>query len=133
VGPPEDLSDLDVSITTVKTGERAYVITVAGELDLYTTPRLVAELEAVAPDGPEVVLDLDGVTFIDSTGLGTILLGVRKLRDAGGGLAIVCANESTGKLLGMVGIDRVAPVFATTDRAFEHLVGSVVLRELESE
>jgi anti-sigma B factor antagonist len=131
VGAPEELPQLDAAITTVKAGDRAYVVTVAGELDLYTTPRLVAELDAVAPDGPEVVLDLDAVTFIDSTGLGAILLCVRRLREADGGMALVCGQASTKKLLTMVGVDRVVPVFETSDRALEHLVGSVVLRKLE--
>jgi anti-sigma B factor antagonist len=126
-----DLPRLDAAVTTLKAGENAYVVAVAGELDLYSTPQLVAELEALAPDGPEVVLDLDGVTFIDSTALGAILLNLRRLRESGGGMAIVCANETTRKLLTMVGVDRVIPVFETSARALEHLVGSVVLRKLE--
>jgi anti-sigma B factor antagonist len=90
-----DLPQLDAAITTLKAGENAYVVSVAGELDLYSTPQLVAELEALAPDGPELVLDLGAVTFIDSTGLGAILLNLRRLRAAGGDMAIVCANDTT--------------------------------------
>jgi anti-anti-sigma factor len=126
-----DLPQLDAAITTLKAGANAYVVSVAGELDLYSTPQLVAELEALAPDGPELVLDLEGVSFIDSTGLGAILLNLRRLRAAGGDMAIVCANETTSKLLGLVGLDRVVPVFETSAPALEHLVGSVVLRKLQ--
>ncbi len=129
--PPEELAPLDAAITTVQAGERAYVVGVTGELDLYTAPRLLAELEALAPDGPEIVLDLSRVTFIDSTALGSILLNVRRLRDANGSMALVCASPTTKKLLTMVGVDRVVPVFDTSERALEHLVGSVVLRKLE--
>jgi anti-sigma B factor antagonist len=126
-----ELPQLDASVTTTKVGEDAYVLALQGELDLYSTPRLVAELEALAPDGAEVVLDLTDVTFIDSTALGAILLGARKLRQADGGIAIVSPGPTTTKLLTMVGIDRVVPVYETTERALEYLVGSVVLRKLE--
>jgi len=126
-----DLPQLDAAITTLKAGENAYVVSVAGELDLYSTPQLVAELEALAPDGPELVIDLDGVSFIDSTGLGAILLNLRRLRAAGGDMAIVCADDTTRRLLGLVGLDLLIPLFETSSRALEHLVGSVVLRKLQ--
>jgi anti-anti-sigma factor len=130
--PPEDLPQLDATVTTTKVGEDAYILALQGEFDLYSTPRLVAELEALAPDGAEVVLDLTDVTFIDSTALGSILLGARKLREAGGGIALVSPAAATTKLLTMVGIDRVVPVYETNERALEYLVGSVVLRKLEN-
>jgi len=128
--PARDLPPIDLTVSTVQAGEHAYVVSVEGELDLYTTPRLTAELEAIV-DGLEVVLDLSGVTFLDSTALGAILLAARRLRDENGALAIVTAEASTKKLLEIVGVDRVVPVFDTPERALEHLVGSLVLRKLE--
>ncbi len=114
-------------------GEHAYVLALQGELDLHSTPRLVAELEALTPDGPEIVLDLSEVSFIDSTALGAILLGARRLRQARGGMAIVSASPTTIKLLSLVGVDRVVPVYPSVDRALEYLVGSVLLRKLEQQ
>ena len=128
--PARDLPPIDLTVSTVQAGEHAYVVSVEGELDLYTTPQLTAELEAIV-DGLEVVLDLSGVTFLDSTALGAILLAARRLRDENGALAIVTAEASTKKLLEIVGVDRVVPVFDTPERALEHLVGSLVLRKLE--
>jgi anti-sigma B factor antagonist len=129
--PTEGLPQLDASVTTAKVGENAYVLALSGELDLYSTPLLVAELEALAPDGADVVLDLSEVSFIDSTALGAILLGGRRLHESGGGMALVSSNPTTTRLLTIVGIDRVVPVYETTERALEHLVGSVLLRKLE--
>lgn len=130
---PKELPELDASVTTTKVGDDAYVLSLKGELDLYSTPRLVAELEALALDGAEVVLDLTVVTFIDSTALGAILLGARRLRQAGGGIALVSSSPTTTKLLTIVGIDRVVPVYETTERALEYLIGSVLLRKLEQQ
>jgi anti-sigma B factor antagonist len=128
--PAHELPPIDLTVSTVQAGEHAYVVSVQGELDLYTTPQLTAELEAIV-DGLEVVLDLSGVTFLDSTALGAILLAARRLREEDGGLALVTAEASTKKLLEVVGVDRVVPVFDTSERALEHLVGSLVLRRLE--
>jgi anti-sigma B factor antagonist len=122
---------LDASVTTAKLGDNAYTLTLKGELDLYSTPLLVAELEALTPDGPDVVLDLAAVTFLDSTALGAILLGVRRLRQAGGDMALVSSNPETTRLLSIVGVDRVVPVYETAERALEQLVGSAVPRKPE--
>ena len=131
VARPDDLSELEPSITTLRTGDHAYAVSIEGELDLYSAPQVRAELEALAIEPAEVVLDLGGVTFVDSTALGAILASARILREAGGGLALVAADERTRKLLALVGVDRVLPVYESSEQAVEHLVGSVVLRRLE--
>jgi anti-anti-sigma factor len=123
---------IETTVATMKTGDGAYVVTVGGELDLYSSPRLTAELGALTADAAEVVLDLTDVTFMDSTALGSILASARLLRDAGGRLSLVASGASTRKLLALVGVDRVLPVYETAERALEHLVGSVVLRRLEA-
>lgn len=132
-GHREELPKIDVAITTLQTGDRGYLVSVEGELDLYSAPRLQAELEALAPDASDVVLDLSAVEFIYSTALGAILAAGRRIRDAHGRLALVAATPATRKLLGVVGVDRVLPVYETSERALEHLVGSVVLRKLEQD
>ncbi|HET8607360.1 MAG TPA: STAS domain-containing protein [Gaiellaceae bacterium] len=128
-----DAPQIEVTVATVKAGDSAYVVTVGGELDLCSAPRLTAELEALVADAPEIVLDLGGVTFADSTAIGAILAAARRLADCGGRLSLVVPAGSTRKLIGLVGVDRMLPVYETADRALEHLVGSVVLRKLEGE
>ena len=120
---PDELSPVELAVAVTSPAERTYVVAVAGELDLYSTPRLATALEAISTDAPGVVLDLDGVGFLDSSGLGAILLAVRRLREAGGDMALVANAEATTKLLGMVGVDRVVPVFEATEQALAHLAG----------
>jgi anti-sigma B factor antagonist len=120
VGPVStagELPQLDASVVTAKVGDTAYVLTLKGELDLYSTPLLTTELEALTPEGPQVVLDLAAVTFLDSTALGAILLAVRRLRQADGDLAIASPNPTTTRLLSIVGVDRVVPVYDTVAQA----------------
>jgi anti-sigma B factor antagonist len=69
-GPPA------FSVRVISTGERAARVLVSGELDLATSPKLDRALDGALGDADEVVLDLSAVTFIDSTGLSTILAGI---------------------------------------------------------
>ena len=120
---PDELSPVELAVAVTSPAERTYVVAVAGELDLYSSPSLATALDAISAEAPRVVLDLDGVGFLDSSGLGTILLAVRRLREAGGDLALVANADATTKLLGMVGVDRVVPVFEATQQALTHVAG----------
>jgi anti-sigma B factor antagonist len=84
--------------------ERATVVTVTGELDLATTPALEAELERTS-SGPEVViLDLRGVSFMDSTGLSLLVKAQRRAEDSGQRLAIVRGGAQVQRLLSLTGV-----------------------------
>ena len=77
------------------------VLSLAGEVDLATVPRLRDALVQAGHDHPgqRVVVDLDGVAFLDSTGLGVLVGGLRRIGAAGGDLLLVC---STPRLLDLL-------------------------------
>jgi anti-sigma B factor antagonist len=121
VSSTEDLPQLDATVATSRLDDGTHVLAVRGELDLYSTPQLTAELETIASERTNVVVDLTEVSFMDSTALGAILLASRRLRDANRRLALVSPVAATTKLLTMVGIDRVVPVVESRDDALERL------------
>jgi anti-sigma B factor antagonist len=95
----------------------ASVISVAGELDLATAPQLKwMLLDALEEGHSKLVVDLSRATFMDSTALG-VLVGVDRSLDAGGTLAIVCANASLLKIFELSGMDGVFTIFASLDGA----------------
>jgi anti-sigma B factor antagonist len=84
------------------------VLLVDGELDLYSQPMLRDRIHEVATDGGRVALDLRGVSFIDSSGLGAIVGGVKHLRERGGQLAVVAnGNGPLARMLALTGLDQV--------------------------
>lgn len=88
-----------------ESGERA--LELFGELDLSTTETLDAELErAEAAEARTVVLDLSGLTFMDSTGLRAILLADRRLREAGRRLCLVRGPRAVDRVFTLTGADR---------------------------
>jgi anti-sigma B factor antagonist len=108
----------ELSIEARAMGDRT-VLTVRGELDLYTAPALRDRVLAAAAEGQHrLVIDLSGVPFMDSSGLGVIVACLKRLRESGGDLALVTAPGSPpSKLLSLTGLDRAIPTSSTPDEA----------------
>ena len=82
----------------------------AGEIDLYTAPRLHSELAAViANSAPEtrIVVDMSGVEFCDSTGMNVLLSCLRQARERGGELELAAPRPAVKKILQVTGLDGV--------------------------
>jgi anti-sigma B factor antagonist len=84
--------------------ESATVLTVTGELDLATSPALEAELERASTGRELVILDLRGVTFMDSTGLSLLVKAQRRAQDARRRLAVVKGGAQVQRLLTLTGV-----------------------------
>jgi anti-sigma B factor antagonist len=114
----EETSDIDLALQLRRAGPWT-VVAVEGELDLYTAPQLRdAVLAAVADGADHVVLDLTGVPFMDSSGLGVVVACLKRLREGGGDLAVVTPPGSPPtKLLSLTGLDRAIATHATVDEA----------------
>ena len=94
------------------------IVVVSGEVDVYTSPRLKSALVEAAGDGCEVVVvDMDGVSFIDSSGLGVLVGALRRVREAGGDLRVVCGRDNVVKIFRITGLDRVFSMFTSVDEA----------------
>ena len=111
-------SPVNFDIETEQLGDGAYVISLSGEVDLYTAPEFKQQLlDVIAKGAKEVIVDFSKTTFIDSTTLGVLVGGVKRLRPAGGTLALVCSDQNIVKIFEITGLDRVFPIYATRDEA----------------
>lgn len=82
------------------------VIAASGELDLYTSPTLRANVHEVS--GDKIALDLTGVTFMDSSGLGAVVGALKHVRERGGTFAVIAPPEgSLMRLLTLTGLDQI--------------------------
>jgi anti-sigma B factor antagonist len=87
----------------------------AGEIDLYTAPRLHSELAAViANSAPEsrIVVDMSGVEFCDSTGMNVLLSCLRQARERGSELELAAPRTAVKKILQVTGLDSVFTIDA---------------------
>jgi anti-anti-sigma factor len=92
---------------TVSTEDGVRVVAVSGELDLDTLAELNAAL--TADDGllATTVVDLRGLTFIDSSGVSGVLAAARRARDAGGRLVCVPGSPTVKRVFELTGVDTV--------------------------
>jgi anti-sigma B factor antagonist len=85
-------------------------VVAAGEIDLYTAPRLHSELSAVianAAPAARVIVDMSGVEFCDSTGMNVLLSCLRQVRERGGELELAAPRPAVMKILQVTGLDSV--------------------------
>ena len=101
---------------------QTHVIQLGGEIDLYTAPEFKERMVELIEDGKKrILVDLSDATFIDSTTLGVLVGGVKRLRPSGGALALVCTDQNITKIFEITGLDRVFPIHATRDEALAAL------------
>ena len=81
---------MNFDVKTDKVDDATYVISLTGEVDLYTAPEFKQQLlDVIGEGGMDVVVDFSNTTFIDSTTLGVLVGGVKRLRAQDGRLSLV--------------------------------------------
>jgi anti-sigma B factor antagonist len=113
---------MNFDIRTEDLGDSSYVISLAGEVDLYTAPEFKQQLlEVIGQGAKHVVVDFSDTTFIDSTTLGVLVGGVKRLRTNDGQLSLVCSDRNITKIFEITGLDRVFTIYPTREEAVEKL------------
>jgi anti-sigma B factor antagonist len=108
---------MELAIRTEQEGD-VCTVTLEGEIDVYTAPRLKEQLVSVIGGGcTNVIVDLQNVGFIDSSGLGVLVGALRRAREHDGVVRIVCTRDSILKIFRITGLDKVFPIFSDVDEA----------------
>ena len=94
------------------------VVTVEGEIDIYSAPRLRELLIDLAGKGTcRLVVNLDKVGFLDSTALGVLVGGLKRVRVHDGSLDLVCTQEQILKIFRITGLTKVFGIYPNVDQA----------------
>ena len=94
------------------------VVNVEGEIDIYTAPRLRELLIDLASKGSyQLIVNLEKVGFLDSTGLGVLVGGVKRVRAHDGSLDLVCTQQRILKIFRITGLTKVFGIYETVDQA----------------
>src|SRR5262249_26064327 len=116
---------MDFSVKTHEGRSGGHVIALTGEGDLSTPPESKQETPRVIGEGAkQVVVDFSETTFIDSTTLGVLVGGVKRLRPEGGQLSLICSDRNIVKIFEITGLDRVFTIYGTRDEALAALASA---------
>lgn len=97
-----------------------HVVTVSGEVDIATAPVLRERLVALVAEGHhDLVVDLDDVGFLDSTGLGVLVGALKRSRSHGGDLRLVCSQPRIMKVFEITRLDAAFGIYPSSDVAVQ--------------
>ena len=108
---------MDVQLKT-RTVDGVFILDVAGELDIYTSPKLKSAIQnALTAGRARVVVNLLRTTYLDSTALSVLTTAQKQAREAGGNLGLVFDQPQIEKIFTITGLQRVFPIFRTETEA----------------
>jgi anti-sigma B factor antagonist len=108
---------MDLSVTTREEGGRT-IVEVGGEIDVYSAPALRDRLNGLVAEGHhDLIVDMQGVEFLDSTGLGVLVGGLKRVRTHNGSLQLVCSQERVLKVFRITGLTKVFVIHDSIDKA----------------
>lgn len=108
---------MDVTFERFEQGDHAG-LAVSGDIDMHTAPALRQQIaDLVAAGNDRILVDMSGVDFLDSTGLGALLGGLKEIRSGDGRLALVGVNERVMKVFTITALDTVFEMYPTREAA----------------
>ena len=114
---------MDISVSQTTAGD-VPIVAVSGEVDVYSAPALKDNITEILQSGvTTLIVDLSGVAFLDSTGLGALVEARAATSDAGGSLPLVCSQERILKLFTITGLDGVFTIYPNIGDAVAGLRG----------
>ena len=109
---------MDLMLNEYSAASGTTVIEVSGEIDVYTAPRLREALVSLVDAGNyRVIVDMERVEFLDSTGLGVLVGGLKRVRAHDGGIDLVCTQGRILRIFRITGLSKVFNIFDTVEEA----------------
>lgn len=108
---------IDIKVDTRVSGDWA-IVDVAGEVDVFTAPKLREQIIGLLSDGKDrIVVNLSKVDFMDSTGLGVLVGGLKRVKEREGTLALAGAHGTVLRVLNVTGLNSVFALHDTVEQA----------------
>ncbi len=112
------MTDASAAVKDVRRHGDATVVTLAGEVDLHHTPDVHRALVSACQDKPRtLVVNLESVTYLDSSGIGTLVEVFRRVNGYGGKLALCGLNDRVYSVFEITKLDKFFKIFANEAEA----------------
>lgn len=98
------------------------ILMLDGEVDVYTAPRVKSSLVELVNEGKyNIIVDLNNVDFMDSSGLGVLVGSLKRVKPHQGTISIVCSKEKILKIFKITGLTKVFPINDTQEEAIKNI------------
>lgn len=115
-------SELDIALEHL--GDHS-VIVLSGEVDVYSAPKLRDTIKNLVEEGRyRIVVDLEDVAFLDSTGLGVLVGGLKRVRHHQGDLGIICKQERILRIFRITGLTKVFTIYSSREDLLANIKGA---------
>ncbi len=112
------MAQLTLDVESRQTDNGVTVLAPSGRLDVAGVPALKeAVSEAIKAGQPRLIIDMEGVSFVDSSGLGSVVAALKQVRSTKGDLRLAAPNQQVRVVLELTTLDRVFPFYATVEDA----------------
>ncbi|MDQ2663071.1 MAG: STAS domain-containing protein [Candidatus Eremiobacteraeota bacterium] len=114
---------MDIKVQVREAQGETYVVDLNGEIDVYTSPKVKDAIGELIDKGHyNLVINLEKVRYIDSTGLGVLIGGLKRVRERGGTVNLVCTNPQIKKIFDITGLVKIFGIYDDEDAAMKALV-----------
>jgi anti-sigma B factor antagonist len=114
---------VDIKVNVREAQADTYVVDLNGEIDVYTSPKVKDAIGDLIDKGHyNLVINLEKVRYIDSTGLGVLIGGLKRVREHGGTVNLVCTNPQIKKIFDITGLVKIFGIYDDEDAAMKALV-----------
>jgi anti-sigma B factor antagonist len=109
---------MNLKLNTRTINDQTSLIDLEGEVDVYTAPQLKQQIITLLDSGVKhVVVNLSAVDYLDSTALGVLIGGLKRLRERNGTLDLICPNQRIKRIFEITGLDKIFDIYAAEEEA----------------
>jgi anti-sigma B factor antagonist len=114
--------DIKVNVRHLNGARPVSVVDLNGEIDVYTSPKVKEAISDLIDKGHySIVINLENVRYIDSTGLGVLIGGLKRVREHSGTVHLVCTNPQIRKIFDITGLAKIFGIFDSESAACDSL------------
>ncbi len=112
---------MDINIETEELGACS-VINVHGDIDVYSSPKVKETINAlIEKEAYKIIINLEDIRYIDSTGLGVLIGALKRVKEHGGNITVVCSNPQIKKVFTITGLVKIFGIYSSNEEAAESL------------
>ncbi len=114
---------MDIKVETRSLEANIQAVDVHGEIDVYTSPKVKETIHSLIEKGHyNLIINLEGVRYIDSTGLGVLIGALKKVREHNGRILLICTNPQIKKIFNLTGLVKIFEIFPDEEQALKVIV-----------